>query len=172
MESTHPEIRIYVACLAAYNNGYLHGTWIDADQDAEGINGAIAAMLSASPIQGAEEHAIHDYEGFGGFQISEYEGVDRICELAAFITEHGDLGRALLAHFSNVDDAEKAATAHYAGCYDSAEDFAREITEQTQEVPEHLAHYIDYDAMARDMLINDIFAIDLGYQETHIFWSH
>ena len=24
--------RIYVACLAAYNNGYLHGAWIDADQ--------------------------------------------------------------------------------------------------------------------------------------------
>jgi hypothetical protein len=26
--------------------------------------------------------------------------------------------------------------------------------------------------MARDMLINDVFAIELGYQETHIFWSH
>lgn len=25
--------RIYVACLAAYNNGSLHGRWIDADQD-------------------------------------------------------------------------------------------------------------------------------------------
>jgi Antirestriction protein (ArdA) len=24
------EYRIYVACLAAYNNGYLHGKWIDA----------------------------------------------------------------------------------------------------------------------------------------------
>lgn len=23
--------RIYVACLAAYNNGHLHGRWIDAD---------------------------------------------------------------------------------------------------------------------------------------------
>ncbi|HBJ92860.1 MAG TPA: antirestriction protein ArdA, partial [Hyphomonadaceae bacterium] len=23
------DIRIYIACLAAYNNGYLHGAWID-----------------------------------------------------------------------------------------------------------------------------------------------
>lgn len=23
---------IYVACLASYNNGYLHGQWIDANQ--------------------------------------------------------------------------------------------------------------------------------------------
>jgi antirestriction protein len=26
------EPRIYVACLAAYNNGNLHGAWIDATQ--------------------------------------------------------------------------------------------------------------------------------------------
>ncbi|MGJ8628768.1 MAG: antirestriction protein ArdA [Sulfitobacter sp.] len=172
MESTHPENRIYVACLAAYNNGHLHGAWIDADQDVDAIRDEINAMLKASPIDGAEEHAIHDYEGFGSLKISEYESIDSICAYAAFIIEHGDLGRALLAHFSSMSEAEKAATDHYAGCYDSAEDFAREMTEQTQDVPEHLAYYIDYDAMAGDMLINDIFAIDLGYQETHIFWSH
>ena len=27
------EPRIYVACLAAYNNGHLHGAWIDAAQE-------------------------------------------------------------------------------------------------------------------------------------------
>ncbi|MCT8003625.1 antirestriction protein ArdA [Sphingomonas sanguinis] len=54
--------RIYVACLAAYNNGYLHGTWIDADQDADQIRDEIAAMLARSPVEDAEEYAIHDYE--------------------------------------------------------------------------------------------------------------
>ena len=29
--------RIYVACLAAYNGGTLHGEWIDADQSADDI---------------------------------------------------------------------------------------------------------------------------------------
>ena len=29
--------RIYVACLAAYNAGRLHGRWIDANQSAEDI---------------------------------------------------------------------------------------------------------------------------------------
>lgn len=41
--------RIYVACLAAYNNGRLHGTWIDADQSTDEINALINAMLKASP---------------------------------------------------------------------------------------------------------------------------
>ncbi len=47
--------RIYVACLAAYNNGYLHGAWIDADQDADEIRDEIAAICarwrSASRLQ-------------------------------------------------------------------------------------------------------------------------
>ena len=29
---------IYVACLAAYNNGHLHGKWIDVDGDADEIH--------------------------------------------------------------------------------------------------------------------------------------
>lgn len=34
----YEEIRIYVACLAAYNNGELHGAWIDATQDLDDVN--------------------------------------------------------------------------------------------------------------------------------------
>lgn len=60
MEDQQGEIRIYVACPAAYNNGILHGCWIDADQDVDGIWSGINAMLKSSPIAGAEEYAIHD----------------------------------------------------------------------------------------------------------------
>jgi len=57
--------RIYVACLAAYNAGRLHGRWIDAAQDAADIQAEVRKMLAASPQADAEEWAIHDYEGFG-----------------------------------------------------------------------------------------------------------
>jgi antirestriction protein len=53
--------RIYVACLAAYNNGYLHGRWIDANCDADNIRADIKSMLSQSPmakIEVCEEWAI------------------------------------------------------------------------------------------------------------------
>lgn len=50
------DIKIYVACLAAYNNGYLHGAWIDADQDAYDLYADIRTMLDASPVaEDAEE---------------------------------------------------------------------------------------------------------------------
>jgi antirestriction protein len=86
------DIRIYVACLAACNNGILHGRWINADQDADDIRSEIAAMLKASPIEDAEEYAIHDYEGFEGVSLSEYHGIDEVSAMAAFIAEHGELG--------------------------------------------------------------------------------
>ena len=38
------EIRIYVADLAAYNNGKLHGVWIDACDDLEDIQEQIDKM--------------------------------------------------------------------------------------------------------------------------------
>ena len=37
--------RVYVACLAAYNAGKLHGERIDANQDADAIHEEIQAML-------------------------------------------------------------------------------------------------------------------------------
>jgi len=41
--------RIYVACLASYNAGQLHGAWIDVDQSADEIHAAVTAMLKSSP---------------------------------------------------------------------------------------------------------------------------
>jgi len=46
--TTPSTIRIYVACLASYNNGVLHGAWIDADQDADAIQSEIDAILRTS----------------------------------------------------------------------------------------------------------------------------
>ena len=39
--------------------------------------------------------------------------------------------------------------------YGTTEEYAQELTEETTEIPENLIYYIDYEAMARDMVIND-----------------
>lgn len=41
-------LRIYVACLASYNNGTLYGRHIDAAQDADAIKEEIAELLRGS----------------------------------------------------------------------------------------------------------------------------
>jgi len=69
MKTSQGDIQIYVACLASYNNGILHGAWINAEQDAYAIYDEVQTMLTASPVKDAEEWAIHDYEGFEGVRL-------------------------------------------------------------------------------------------------------
>ncbi len=166
------EPKIYVACLAAYNNGYLHGQWIDLRQDLDAVWTEIHAMLKASPIPEAEEYAIHDFEGFEGYSLSEYEGIDRAHKLAEFVTEHGRIGGMLLDHYAGDLDQAEAAMENHAGEYRNVGEFAEEITEQTTEIPQSLVYYIDYDQMGKDMEYNgDIFTIVTNFEEVHVFWS-
>lgn len=171
-KENNSDIRIYVACLAAYNNAILHGQWIDATQDVADIHKEIRNMLKASPIEDAEEYAIHDYEGFEGVQISEYSSIDIVAELATFIEKHGELGGHLLAHYDDIKTAETALENHYYGAYASVKEFAEEFTEQTTEIPESLSFYIDYKKMARDLEINDILSFETSQGDFHIFWQH
>ena len=166
------EIKIYVADLAAYNNGYLHGVWIDATTDIEDMQDQIRKMLATSPVEGAEEYAIHDYEGFEGYSIEEYTGLENVHEVANFINEYPEFGAGLLSHFGDLDDAKKAAEESYCGSYTSLAEYAQQLTEDTTEIPQSLQYYIDYDSMAKDMEINgDVFTIETSFQEVHIFWS-
>lgn len=163
--------RIYVACLAAYNNGYLHGAWIDAAQEPWAIYDAVRAMLAASPIEGAEEWAIHDYEGFGGISIAEYASFERVSQLAAFIAEHSEIGSALLDHYAgDLDEARKALEDRHLGAYASLADYVQELTEESTAIPSSLRYYIDYQAMARDAeLSGDVFTIQIAHDAVHVF---
>ena len=175
MTDSNAEIQIYVADLAAYNNGYLHGVWIDATLELDEMQEQVSQMLKATPLgEEAEEYAIHDYEGFGAYKVSEYEGLESVHEVACFLEEHGEVAGDVLAHFGdNLEDARKALEENYNGCYNSLADYAEELTTETSEVPEHLAFYIDYEKMGRDMeLSGDVFTVETGYQEVHVFWSH
>lgn len=163
-------IRIYVACLAAYNNGRLHGRWIDAALGENHIWEKVRAMLKTSPEEMAEEWAVHDYEGFEGAPISEWTSFKHIAALAEFIEEHGSLGGALIAHYGGELADAKTALEHYHGEYESLEDYARSLTEETSTVPDDLVYYIDYKAMVRDWENSgDIFTIETAIDEIHIF---
>jgi len=152
---------IYVACLASYNSGFLHGKWISADQTVSAIYDEIKDMLEESPVEDAEEHAIHDYEGFGNTRLGEYEDLETVVKYAGFITEHGELGQALLSEY-DIEDAENMMSDQYHGCYDSEVDFAWHLFEEcySHTLPDNLRYYFDCEAFARDLFINDYCSVD------------
>ncbi|NJM51602.1 MAG: antirestriction protein ArdA [Sphingomonadales bacterium] len=165
------EPRVYVACLAAYNNGYLHGAWIDAAQEPWSIYDDVKAMLAASPIAGAEEWAIHDIEDFGGVRIEEYTGFERVSALASFIAEHGEIGAALLDYYSgDLEEAKEAIADRYMGEHSSLAEYVQELTEETTPIPQSLRFYIDWQGIARDAELNgELFGISTAHDVVHVF---
>ena len=167
-EITSP--RIYVACLAAYNNGILHGAWIDANQEAWAIYDGIRAMLGGSPITDAEEWAIHDYEGFEGIEVAEYAGIEGVAEKAAFIAAHGRLGAELFTYYGSLAEARQALEDRYYGQFESVTDFMQETLEGSTAIPAPLQYYIDWQAMARDAeMSGDLITIQTAHDEVHVF---
>jgi antirestriction protein len=167
--------RIYVACLAAYNNGVLYGRWIDIDQDADDIHAEIQAMLAASPEPGAEEWRIDDFDGLGSYRLSEYESIENVAAIGKLIAEHGTLAGEVLTHVSGVDEAREMLDEQYQGAFDSLTAWAEQLMDDTGQLnalPENLRNYFDYEAFARDAeLGGDIVAIETSDGLTHVFWS-
>ncbi len=168
------EIRIYVTCLAAYKSGHLHGVWVDATQALDDIQNQVSAMLPDSPMNDVEEYAIHDYEGFGSYKISEHQGLKSINDIACFIEEYGAVGAEILSYAcGDINDAENIMINQRSGKYESVADFAEQLTTETSEVPKQLEYCIDYERIGRDMeLSGDIFTVETGFEAVHVFWNH
>lgn len=78
--------RIYVADLAAYNEGRLVGHWINLEgMDAEDVHAAIQRRVLEP---GHEEWAIHDYDEFGTIKVGEYDSLETVVMHAQNLIEH------------------------------------------------------------------------------------
>ena len=170
--STTP--RIYVACLAAYNNRRLHGEWIDADQSADELHGAVQHMLAASPEPGAEEWAIHDYEGFGELRLSEWESFERVAAIAAGIAEHGEAFSAWLSYDESQDLTDMQAFEDaYRGEWDSLRAYAEDYAESTgmyDAAEKSGSSYVvvDIDMLTRDLDI-ELYAVRSDQHTVYVF---
>jgi antirestriction protein len=210
------KMRIYVASLADYNAGYLHGAWIDAAQDAEDIDRAIAKILRTSkypnvqrceltcdfcdhswdslavlpfvcpectstdivprnPYDSAEEWAIHDHEGFGSVEISEHCSTEYVSQVATLIEEHGESMMCYLANSGRDDIGDEILESYqeaYVGTFRTETAFAEHCVDEGffGEIPDAIAPYIDYSAMARTLLSGDYYSLE-GSEGVHVFRS-
>jgi antirestriction protein len=57
-------MKIYIACLASYNNGTMHGEWIDASSDTDEMQEHVDRILRASPYPNVTV-TCHECDGDG-----------------------------------------------------------------------------------------------------------
>lgn len=158
--------QIWVASLADYNNGTLHGTWLNAAREEAELQADIATMLAASPLtaatgEPAEEWAIHHSQGFGPLRIDPHESLHWISLVGKGIAEHG---LAFAAYANVVEEEELLADfeAAYLGHYDSLHAYIEQLINDlaydyimAQALPAKVRPYvkIDISATANDLLL-------------------
>jgi len=141
------EPKVYMACLASYNNGLHRGAWRSADDLQRGWrhpNGWTA--------DGGEEWAIHDYDGVPS--IGENPDIPFLIEVMRCIEEHGDA----FFHWFNHDswnmshlkgELSERFQEQYRGKYESpkafAEEFSAEVGWLSNDNNNPLFRYVDFD---------------------------
>jgi len=158
--------RIWVASLADYNSGTLHGVWLNAARDEPELQTAIDTMLATSPLtaetgEPAEEWAIHDAQGFGPLRIDAHDNLSWISRVAKGVTEHG---LAFAAYAAVVEEEALLADfdAAYLGHYDSLHTYIEQLINDiaydrimAEALPAKLQPYVKVDitATANDLLL-------------------
>lgn len=159
-----PRPSVWIGCLAAYNNGRLHGEWVNAAVEGEEMVEAARRILATSPEPGAEEWAIFDDDEFGAFKVGEFESLETVARVARGIAAHGEAFAAWAQlHDADPDMLEQFEDACL-GEYESEEEWAREVMDdigletflKTGPLPETIRPYIrvDYAAWARDAMLS------------------
>lgn len=162
--------RLYVACLCAYNNGHLHGCWIDANQEPEAIWQEINNMLANSPMDNAQEWAIHDYENFSSLSLDEQHDIEELSQWAELISTHSDDPDAVSAYISwakdtGIEITSEEFTSRYCGHWQSGEDFAlksdeiQELYNWSQFEKDHQfwSTVIDWEKVGRELELSDAY---------------
>lgn len=182
MDTSISTPKVWVACLAAYNNGKLHGNWVEAT-DADELREGIEEVLRTSPIPGAEEWAFHDYDGFGSLarSLGENPSPEAVAAIAAAIDEHGDQfinyadnEGSLPDTAEEVEDLAAQMRDRYIGAFRDAGELAHELAENDGTVAELESNpqlkwvQVDWDGMGRDLILGgDVIELGEDY-----YWSH
>jgi antirestriction protein len=166
--SIQPEI--WVGSLSDYNNGLLHGMWIDANREPEELHERISWILRTSPAarawgEPAEEWGIFDHSGFCGYAVSEWSSLDTVSLVARGIAEHGAAYAAWVSYVGDTSGElleDERFRDHYLGEWSSLADYVEHVLDETgvdggldealQAIPEDLRRHVrvDVDGLAQE----------------------
>lgn len=154
------DIKIYIANLGKYNEGESVGEWFDLP-----INDIAVALkkIGVAPNTYYEEYAIHDYEiNIKGLKIGEYENLKKLNEQVTRLKALDTWDLKKLCAIIEAEALNLGEALEYLKDYDlyaerSLVDLAAEFVDDGVygAVSPQLKIYIDYQAMARDLAMED-----------------
>lgn len=158
MTTTKTKPQIYVACLSSYNEGRLHGKWIDCSADVDDMYSDIESMLAESKSPFAEEWEIHDTDGVFSSHFVLDNGLDGIAEVMKAFADHDP--NAIYAYISFFSEWDlKHFEEAYSTCTENVKEYAVdlfwELSAFNSTVQDELGSYINEDKVLREFEIEN-----------------
>lgn len=193
-------MRVWIGCLACYNEGRLIGHWFDADEASEVTVGQVHKAGGYRPFdtglrtpdaarwspEGVEPDDLSNHEELWCFDHDEFGGLlDGECSpseatrIAELVSDLDDIEREALAAYRQHEgdsldsDAIERFRDAFAGGHDSERDFAEELADDLGALNPDAgwpARYIDWDAAARDLFIDSFWSADRSGGGVFVFY--
>lgn len=172
-------LNVYLTNLGKYNEGELLGKWVEVTTDTNWQEEL--KSIGVADNTEYEEYFITDFESNFGFHVDEYTSLHELNEIAEKIEKINNDNyqiefRAILEALGN-DSLEEAynicTSGSYWYCDDVSydEDLGHYVVDEGLfgvEIPEKLINYLDYEAIGRDIRLNNGGCfVSTGYIETY-----
>lgn len=170
---------VWVACLAAYNSGILHGAWVNVPSSAEAMQEEIEAIIKGSPCPDAEEWAFHDYSDFAPFGIHEFEDINTLVMKANILNDlSGDeidaFGYWDYQEYSNEDEHDilERFRDEFVGVHKSGSDYAWDYFHEfySDQIQGPFEWFLDWDR-AWEYMVNawGYYSAQVGFEKCYVF---
>ena len=169
-------MRVYITDLAAYNQAFLIGKWVSLPMKEDELSQTIKEILNwgeeaCSDESIHEEYFLTDWEGEEFFHVGEYTNVFKLNEeIVRFDELNLDDSSKKCVNFlmeNNIVSNLNEALEKYDDVliYEDMSflDLAYRVVEEQynlDELPQFVANYFDYDALARDLELDQYTAIN------------
>lgn len=167
-ESKHPNVT--VDCIECDGKG---------ERDIIGGTEPCPYCNQTGQVPSAEEWAIHDYEGFAGFKVSEHQSFEDVSCMAKAIEDHGAAFAVWHNYAPDYNTDESDFQEAYAGEWDSLADYVQDYWDQCGSFDcdktsdnqwWHPANYIDWERMGEDLQRSgDIWTHDADGGKIYVF---
>ena len=185
-------IKLWVCCLASYNNGAIYGRSIDLEKDAPYLKDfyeiVYGDIIKNSPADDAEEWKILKIENLNDSTCTDIEKMYKSLDTQKNRDDINAFNAAIIEKIykfleikQNCDDVNvfnaamnlvDKGIAHiddlqklidgFVGFYDSKIDFAEQIFNDCEQCPDYLKPYIDAERYARDIFYHFEFCEKTG----------
>ena len=151
-------MKIYVADLACYVAGNLHGVWIDLENmDLDSVQEEIEEMLkeghakysSETLLEKHEEYAFHDYEDTPT-KFEEYEKLEYLIDVQETI-DRFDVESVEASFDLGLYDELRSNSGSF-GVYESEIEFAENWIDGSGDLPKSYERYFDFEQFGTDLL--------------------